>query len=410
MIDFKKKANENEYQYLYRMGQLVDSGKVESWRSITPLINEQLREDEYEYRNESSYRKPYQAAKAYWDNVFCHMFNNEYAKCIADEKREIKKERIKLQTEKIEYNRLLRESARDELLLEKFTDAIKNVSPFEAPQRLPIKHSDKAHVLLFGDEHDGVEFKIKGLMGEIINAYSPEILERRMWELLDDVLEYVEKEEIDTLNVFEMGDFAEGVLRIGQLMRLRYGVVESTVHYQEFISGWLYELTKYVRVNFQMVHGNHSELRFFNQPNGSFGDENMGKLVASYIKQRMADNPNFTYIENPTGLIFADIVGYNFLGVHGAVKNMKKALEDFSLFYKVSVDYLAGGHLHHSESEEIGVDKEVIRVPSIMGVDPFAKSLIRAANSGAKILSFERGSGITDEHRIKLGKGETYIA
>lgn len=406
MINFKKSIDENEYQYLYRMGQLVDSGKVENWSSIAPIINEQLREDESEYRTESAYRKQYQAARTYWNNVFCHMVDDEYAEHISQEKRELQKERIKLQTEKIEYNRMLRESARDELLLEKFTDAIKNTPPFEAPQRLPVSHNDRAYTLLFGDEHDGVEFKIKGLMGEIINEYNPEILERRMWELLDNVLKYVEKEKIDTLNVFEMGDFAEGVLRIGQLMRLRYGVVESTAHYQEFISSWLYELTKYVHVNFQMVHGNHSELRFFNQPNGSFGDENMGKLVISYIKQRMLNNPNFTYIENPTGLIFADIVGYNFLGIHGAVKDMKKALEDFSLFYKVPIDYLAGGHLHHSASEEIAIDQEVIRVPSIMGVDPFGKSLIRSANSGAKILCFERGLGITDEHRIKLGRGE----
>lgn len=407
MIDVKRKPDENEQEYLWRIGQAIRNGEIESWRSITPVINQEWRSDISEYRDESAYRKPVKYAELFYDNVFSKdIGGDEYRKQIAREKRELYKERIKLQTEKVEYNRWLRENARDELLLEKFTEAIEAVKPFVPPVRLPKVQNEKAYVLLFGDEHDGVEFQIKGLMGEIINEYNPDILECRMWELLDEVLKYVEKEKINTLNVFEMGDYAEGVLRVGQLMRLRYGVVDSTAHYEEMLATWLYELTRYVHVNFQMVYGNHSELRFFNQPNGSFGDENMGKLVVAYIKQRMAGNPNFTYIENPTGLIFANLVGYNFLGIHGAVKDMKKSLEDFSLFYKVSIDYLAGGHLHHSASEEIAVDQEVIRVPSVMGIDPFSKSLIRSANAGAKILCFERGYGITDEHRIKLGRGE----
>ena len=35
-------------------------------------------------------------------------------------------------------------------------------------------------MLVFGDEHYGAEFELKGLFGEIINSYSPEIFEKRM--------------------------------------------------------------------------------------------------------------------------------------------------------------------------------------------------------------------------------------
>ena len=49
-------------------------------------------------------------------------------------------------------------------------------------------------VLLFGDEHYGTEFEICGLNNEVINSYSPEIFENRMWSLLDQTISIVRKE------------------------------------------------------------------------------------------------------------------------------------------------------------------------------------------------------------------------
>ena len=63
-----------------------------------------------------------------------------------------------------------------------------------------------------------------------------------------------------------MGDFNDGILRVSQLMKLRYGVVDGTIKYADFISNWLNELTKYVRVKYQSTNGNHSELRMLGQP------------------------------------------------------------------------------------------------------------------------------------------------
>ena len=48
----------------------------------------------------------------------------------------------------------------------------------------------------------------------------------------------VQKENIDTLNAFSMGDFHDGIIRISQLMKLRYGVVDGTIKYADFISNW----------------------------------------------------------------------------------------------------------------------------------------------------------------------------
>jgi hypothetical protein len=36
-----------------------------------------------------------------------------------------------------------------------------------------------------------------------------------------------------------MGDFTDGILRVGQLRKLRYGVIESTVKYANYMTYWL---------------------------------------------------------------------------------------------------------------------------------------------------------------------------
>lgn len=317
-------------------------------------------------------------------------------------KREVEKELKKLQTEKLEYNKWLREEARDELITDKICDAISTLPSLCVPEYIKPIHNTRAYALIFGDEHYGAEFEIKGLFGDILNAYSPEIFEERMWNLFNQTVELIQKENIDTLNIFSMGDFSDGCLRVSQLMKLRYGVVDGTIKYADFICNWLNKLTKYTRIKFQMTNGNHTELRMLGQPKGTFTEDNMGKVVSEFIKTRLKDNINFTYIENPTGYIYAQLACHTILGIHGEIKNMENAIKEFSKIYSVPIDYLIAGHLHHSRIEEVGVNSEVINVPSIIGVDPYSLSLNKTSNASGKLLVFEQTKGKVCEYTLKL--------
>lgn len=328
--------------------------------------------------------------------------DDKYFKELQTQKRELQKERKKLQTEKLEYNKWLREDARDELIMEKICNSINNLEPMDIPTYIEPKHNIRGFVLAYGDEHFGVEYELKGLFGDIINSYSPEIFEERMWDLFNQVVEIIQKENIDTLNVFNMGDFNDGILRVSQLMKLRYGVIDGTIKYADFISNWLNELSKYVRIKYQSTNGNHSELRMLGQPKGTFTEDNMGKVVSEFIKIRLKDNPNFTYIENPTGFIYAQVACNTILGIHGEVKNMKTAIDEFSRIYNVPIQYLLAGHLHHNKTEEIGVNNEVINVGSIIGIDDYSLSLRKTANASAKLLIFEQNKGKICEYTLKL--------
>ena len=407
MVNLKKEDNENTNEYIWRMCDYKDKGLLDlNWEQVGELINKELfGSDEELYRTSSAYRKPYQYAKDFYDDVFkkrMYSYDNEAIKKMDDLKRDIQKERIKLNTTRVEYNKWLRENARDELIIEEICKSISNLSPLEKPAYIQNKYSTKEYCLVFGDEHYGTEFELTDLLGNIINSYSPEIFEKRMWDLFYQVIDIIKKEDINILNVYSMGDFSDGCLRVSQLMKLRYGVIDGTIKYANFISNWLNELTKYVRIRFQMTDGNHTELRMLGQPKGTFVEDNMGKIVKEFIKIRLEDNNNFTFIENPTGYIYDNLAGNVILGIHGETRSLEKTLKDLSAIYNTQIKYLFAGHLHHSKLEEIGVNSEVINIPSIIGIDPYALSLNKTSNASAKLFIFEEGKGRTCEYTFKL--------
>lgn len=405
MTELHKLPGENEEQFIWRLGRSKDSGELDmSWEDLASIINREFRTGEEEYKASCAYRKPYQQAKRFYESgVFKSLTGDKYLEQIRESTRELQKEKIKVQTEKLELHRWEREDARDELLAEKFVAAMLQMPEITFPEphchRAP---GSRSGVLAMGDEHYGTEFQILGLKGEVINEYSPEVFEKRMQELLDKTLDIVRREKLTDLYVFSMGDFTDGILRVGQLMKLRYGVIEGTVKYANYITYWLNELSKHVTVHYQMVFGNHSELRFFNQKKGSFSDENTGLFVRELIKARLDGNPNFIMTINPTGLIYETIEGYHVLGIHGDVRNMENALKDFSTTYNTPIDILIGGHMHHYKGETVGVDKEVVNVPSIIGIDGYAISLNKTSRPGATLLVIEQGQGIATEYKIKL--------
>lgn len=407
MVNLKKEDNENTNEYIWRMCDYKDKGLLDlNWEQVGELINKELfGSDEELYRTSSAYRKPYQYAKDFYDDVFkkrMYSDDNEAIKKMDDLKRDIQKERIKLNTTRVEYNKWLRENARDELIVEEICKSISNLSPLEKPAYIQNKYSTKEYCLVFGDEHYGTEFELTDLLGNVINSYSPEIFEKRMWDLFYQVIDIIKKEDINILNVYSMGDFSDGCLRVSQLMKLRYGVIDGTIKYANFISNWLNELTKYVRIRFQMTDGNHTELRMLGQPKGTFVEDNMGKIVKEFIKIRLEDNNNFTFIENPTGYIYDNLAGNIILGIHGETRSLEKTLKDLSAIYNTQIKYLFAGHLHHSKLEEIGINSEVINIPSIIGIDPYALSLNKASNASAKLFIFEEGKGRTCEYTFKL--------
>ncbi len=96
IIDLHRLENENEEQFIFRLGSAKDSGNLDmSWEEIAEVINKEFRTDESEYRSEAAYRKPYQQAKRYFEaNVFkTYKDEDTYFKELRIQKQDLKRKR-----------------------------------------------------------------------------------------------------------------------------------------------------------------------------------------------------------------------------------------------------------------------------------------------------------------------------
>ena len=398
MINYKRQSGESESAYIFRICAAKDT--IGTWNDVAAILNTELNHD----WNESAYRKRYQQGVAFFAEQQETLFDKEeYVQKLRDERAALQKERYKLQTEKLEYNKWLREDARDELFMEQVIEAIaENVGKTPAILPIPVKRSERCGVLMLADMHFGAEFKIFGLRGEVINAYSPEIFEERMGRLLYETIEYIKEHNLKYIKVFNLGDSLDGFLRYSQLMHLRYGVVQSAIKFGDYMAQWLGELSKYAAIEYYQTFGNHGELRLLDGRKGEHTDDNIEKITGHIIKIHNADNPNFEYVENQSGFIFTNAVGFNLMGIHGEVKDMEQAIKDYADIYDVKIDYLCGGHKHHTSFANCGVRKGVIGIGSIIGSDDFSMKIRKSADATASLVVFEKNKGKVDEHTFVL--------
>lgn len=396
---YKRFENESDDELIYRICK--DKEQIGTWEDVKNILNNLTGAD----FGESTYRKRYQC--------FCKMFNanqKTFASSgdtlleISDQIRELKKERYKLQTEKLENNKWLRENARDELIGEQITDAISQLTPLDIPDYIEPVSNDKSYLLAFSDCHYGIEIDIKDIYGNTINKYSPEIFERRMWQMLNKLIDRIYKDEITELNVWELGDSVNGLLRLNsQLMHTKYGVMDSAIKYANFLATWLCELSHYVRVKFQMVmDSNHNQLRLCGAPKNSFSEENVSKVIVEILKARLLENKNISIIENVTGNNYGLFSTYSVLGIHGEVKNINNCLNELSRAYGTQFDYCIMGHCHHANVKENGQNSETITVRSMVGVDNYGMSLNKVSDVGASLLTFEQGYGKISDIALKV--------
>ena len=158
MVDFKKLPEENERQYIYRIGELVDQKQIENWKEAANIINAELREDESEYRDESAYRKPYQYAKLYYRDVFAKEKGDVYSDSLLKEEDALFELKKQVQDQRREYAKLLTEDARLKNLRQAIQDSaasLNSVMPLIDTHRDEMGGENEA-VICFSDWHYGM--------------------------------------------------------------------------------------------------------------------------------------------------------------------------------------------------------------------------------------------------------------
>lgn len=319
---------------------------------------------------------------------------------IENQRKELLKERKKLQTENLEYQSNLRNEARGEMFNDKILDAIELLPKFEVHALYENLDQNKTGVLCIADAHYGSVIELKSLFGEMINKYNPDVFKERMNMLLGRVVEDKPKFNYSNLIVFDCGDAIENILRTSSLTKLKSGMIDSALEYAEFMATWLVELQNklHIPIKYSAVGGNHDLARLLSSKK-DFPEENMMKVIVEFIRLRLKDIHTITVA--PYGdCQFESIQNTNVLLYHG--DDSKSDAEEMAFwenYHDIDIDVLIMAHKHHKETLGVGYgmygDKEVVHVNSLVGADTYSKKLRKISKAGAEFLVFESGQGMT---------------
>lgn len=400
-MDFSIHENETEREYIWRVGKYVSEGKI-TWKELANIINEKWRDSEEEYRDESAYRKPFQSAKSYYEDVFSKMISNEYSDNIAEQKRELEIERQKLYATKTEYTRSIRQQSRFELFYENIAKELITIEPPRFKTRSYI-HNNKCSVLTFCDIHAGAVFKNN------TNNYSFNEITRRFEVLLSYVNDYVQKNDISRLKVIGIGDDIQGILRLTDLQINESSVVEATVFVAKTISHFLNELSSVCDIEYYHVpSSNHSQLRPIGTKASELANEDVEYIIGNYIKDVLSENSAITVVTNfGNDYIEVPIFNFNVLATHGhRIKNIENYVKNISFKNRKFYDTIIVAHFHSGKEIVVGEGKnndvEVLVCPSFIGTCPYADSLLLGAKASCKIFVFDEKYGHTDTYKIML--------
>lgn len=309
-----------------------------------------------------------------------------------------------------QVSKLYRSESRSELLREAVLDAVNHLDPIRINHCQTISERNdfgRTLVVALGDFHYGADIHVTGLMGETLNEYNSKVFEERMERLLAEIRGIADKEQINQVKVFLIGDLIDGMLRQSQLMRLEFGMVESTIRLSEYLSYWLAELADGLYVDVYATMGNHSEVRPLKSKNREFEEENLEKIILWYLKARLDGEENIFVDAECKRYTMVDVEGFKFLLLHGdGEKSVVDIAKDTVNLYGRSIDYFVCGHKHKEQEWPSGNTNDghsvIIRVPSICGVDRYAQSRGFGGKPGATALVIERDYGRRCVYPIKL--------
>ncbi len=390
----------------------MDRKKNESYLSFSKRVTRALSNKTISYKewaksllNENIYGEENTRRCFVFFEKFLSILENDEINNIQDEnklqeiliaKKELEKERKKIQTINLEYNQYVRDISRFELFNEKIKEAIDNMPALIFSNTIQDKFNSKqTAVLCISDAHNGVEINMQTVFNEPINIYSPDILKKRLNKLADTVIkDYKNNFNYKKLIVFDLGDGIQNILRLSDIAKLKTGVIDSVLQYAEMISQFLNKIQNElnIQIEFSCLGGNHSELRLISTGR-NWESENLSKVIREFIALRLKDNQNIK-VDPYSDFSFKQIEGINILAIHG--DDSKKNINEISYweqYHNITIDILLMGHFHHQEQISLGYsptgDKEIIIVPSLIGIDEFSRKNRKLARAGAKFILFE---------------------
>lgn len=392
--------DENECQFLWRLGQAKDNGLIDySWLEIADIMNKEFRDDVTEYRNESAYRKVYQSAKKLFEaNVFNQNQNDSYIQELRETKREIRKEKQRLFDERRAINQTLRVNARAEQDL----DMLKSLIIENGKTCFPMVESDtyisdNDLIIALSDFHLGID------VDNNFGTYNAEIAEKRLKEYIQRILKIRNLHKSQNAYIVILGDILSGNIHFTTQLENRENVIEQVQKSAELISAFVYELSKYFEnVYVNGVAGNHSRISYKDQ---CLRGERLDNLIPWYMKAKLSTVKNVKFIDDnnydPTiGKI--EIRGQEYLMVHGDFDSFSESgVSKLVLMLGHKPKGIFYGHLHRCSYDEIAGVK-IIRSGSFCGTSDDYTISKRLSGAASQMVCVATKDGIKACYPVEL--------
>ena len=322
---------------------------------------------------------------------------------IAKKEADLKREREKVRQEKNQLAETYRWQARNELFQEKILDAINKLEPlnkindsFILQNENDEDKNNNVALLCISDFHAGSNYEVKGFHNEIINKYNFEIMEDRLHKLSSKIIN--DNRNYNKMVIAILGDAFENILRLSSLMKLREPVLDTVIKFSEFLSCWIVNLQLNLKIPIKVVcvGGNHDVQRLLGEK-PSLEEENLMKIVVEFLKLRTQLIDDIE-ISDYSDAAIENIKGVSILFQHGEDKDLTTTINYFENLYGIKIDEIYSGHLHRPENKSIGLsacgDRQINRVGSICGLDPFGKKCRVASRPSAYIAIYtDEGKG-----------------
>ena len=300
-------------QYLWRLGENRESLGL-SWDDVADLINRSFKE-ETEYVSESAYRKKYQAAKLFYDEVF----NKDEFKNpdVQNKLRELERVKMQLRDERTAYNAQNRNAARLDENFKYLSDKLQEIGRKE----FNIKSNDVINIfnisenemiVCLSDLHIGTQYY------SAFGRYDSQIAYERLEEFLNKILDIGHRHKVRTVHVAVLGDIINGIIHPSVQLSNRENLIDQIKLSAELIASFVSSLAPhfdYVYVT--GVSGNHS--RLIQDKDATQKDERADKLVLWIVQQMLShiDNVGVASETVDTTIATIEVNGKNYCLVHG---------------------------------------------------------------------------------------------
>ena len=385
--EFQQQPNETYDDWKYRIILAKRNGDMNiSWNEVCELFNfkspEYIRKFAAGVHSYNKYLK-----ETYKQNDGCSIPENVINK-LDEKKIELQKEKIRMQDQKRELNKLIREWARAEHIMSHIESSINSaiynpMKHYVEPEIEEARENKKAGVLLLSDWHKGM------LCDNFKNTFNDKVFYERINHLQNKVIEFGRDHQVSELHIFLLGDLINGLIHVNTRINNTENVIRQTTEVAEALALLSFRLSSvFLKVKIYSCRGNHE--RVTPQKNESITNESFFDLIPWYLETRLKFVNNIEIIKNELDneIIQANILGHPVAAEHGHRSKASEVTQNTALITGTIPEYIFLGHYHSSAEREIH-GTEVIVNGSLCGTDEYAINIRKTSKPSQKFMIFD---------------------